>query len=136
MDLDKDVQYPGYAHDENENIDLQRFFSIRYELEDMIKETKTEKSESVKKTMDKRFTLIKKKSGDGSSSSSSTSHKMDTSLVRRYVDCLSNDRCTDYQSWRDVIFVLHSMDPTSHDLMQIAIEFSKRIPDKYQEGCV
>jgi P4 family phage/plasmid primase-like protien len=130
MDPEKDVQYPQYCMDEDDNIHLQKLFSIRLGLEEHVKECRDEKSDAVQKTIDKKKVYLNKKKSEHSSGP-----KMDISLVRRYAECLSKDRADNYQQWRDVIYVLHNMDPSSQELLEIAKDFSKK-SEKYQEGCV
>ena len=134
MDKEKDVVYPDYCLDEQEDIDLQRLFSIRIGLDDHEKYCKEEKSSIVQKSTEKRVSLIKKKAN--ASHGVQNLQKYDIPTVRKYLDCLSLDRWSTYPYWRDIIYVLHNIDPSCQELVDIAKEYSKKIGEKYEEGCV
>ncbi len=54
-------------------------------------------------------------------------------IVREFVSIMSDQRANDYTSWIEVGWALHNLGPSSQDLLDAWIDFSKRSP-KFQDG--
>jgi P4 family phage/plasmid primase-like protien len=61
-------------------------------------------------------------------------NKRELSLIHKYVNCLSVDRATNYQTWIEVGWCLHNLHNKDNTLLNLWIEFSAKAAG-YSETC-
>lgn len=108
--------------------DLPRFFSIRGKKADELIPIREEKRETMEKfSQKKKVTNEKMKMKIGMNTG------YDLAQISEIVAILKADRTESYNTWMEVGWALHNIDPNAIEMLNLWIEFSKRSP-KFEEG--
>ncbi len=105
-----------------------RFFSIRNKNEIDIVPVREENLEAIG-----RFRASEQKKANKKKSMNEKLSPEETSLIKQFVQIMSDRRANEYNSWIEVGWALHNLGAENQDLLDIWIEFSKRSP-KYADG--
>ena len=123
-----EMEYIDYQEYDYGTRDLTRFFSIRGKKMDEVIPIREDKREMMEKFSQKKRvvnTKMKMKTG------MNAAH--DFGQIGEIVAILSADRAESYNTWMEVGWALHNIDPGAIELLDMWIQFSRRSP-KFEEG--